>query len=159
VTEPEAGPLAPNAIAEALARNPDAAVLVFPREDGQYASVASDILGLLEEADVRADYATDPMATGVYIQKSADIVLPWILVIVQTLQTTGGVANTVEGLLTMIRWIVGRQPGAKVELRLALTRRPGGGETRKLELIIGRGGLDDQAERTIRDAIDAFVSE
>lgn len=155
-TSPES-PLSTAAIRSALERHPDAAVLVLPRADGQYSGVAADVLGLLEEAGVAADYASDPMATGVHIEKSADIVLPFLLIIAQAIGTAGNVSTTIDGIITTIRWFTQRRPGAIVQLNVGVTRRPDGAEIRKLEMTIGPGGLDERSERAVRNAIDRMV--
>ncbi len=153
-----AEPFSAKMIRKALDNHPDATVIVFPREDGQYSGLATDVLGLLEEAGVTADYATDPMATGVHIEKSADVVLPWLLLVAQAIGTAGDLSNTVDGVIATVRWILERRPGTKVQLKMAVTKRPDGGEVRKLELTCGPGRLDEPTERTIRDAIDRMVS-
>lgn len=151
-------PLSPEAIRAAIDRNPDATVLVMPREDGQYSGVAADVLGLLEEAGVSADYASDPMQSGVHIEKSAEIILPFLLIVAQAIGTAGDISTTVDGILATIRWFFHRRPAATVELNVGVTRRAGGEEVRKLQMTIGPGGLDERTERTIRDAIDRMVS-
>ena len=72
---PTTDPLSAAEIRRALDQYPEASVLVLPRADGQYSGMAADMLGLLEEAGVAADYATDPMATGVHIEKSRVVVV------------------------------------------------------------------------------------
>ena len=44
----------------------------MPRRDGQYSNHSTDVLALLDEAGVAVDYATDPIASGVHAEKSAD---------------------------------------------------------------------------------------
>lgn len=162
MTEPEAeataGTPSTYAVREALALRPTATALVLPRDDGQYDGVAADVLGLLDEAGVVADYASDPMATGVHIEKSADVVLPWILLIAGAVGTAGDLAGTVDGVIFMLRWLLEHRHGAKIELRIAVTRRPDGSETKELKLTAGPGGLDAATERMVRDAIDRMVS-
>jgi hypothetical protein len=65
----------PDLVAAAIARHPDTTILIMPREDGQYSNYSPDILGLLDERGVSVEYASDPMATGVHSEKSAECVL------------------------------------------------------------------------------------
>ena len=130
----------------ALERQPGAQVFVLPRADGQYSNHASDVLGLLEHAGVLADYATDPMASGVFAQKSADVILPSLLIVFSDAATLAG---AIEGVTMVIRWFTGRLPHRTVSVEVAL-QRGADGSTRHVTSI--HGATADEAERLLRQA-------
>jgi hypothetical protein len=130
----------------ALERRPDAQVFVLPRDDGQYASRASDVLGLLHEANVPADYASDPMATGVWAQKSADVILPPLLIVFSDAATLAG---AIEGVTMVIRWFAGKVPHRTVSVKVAM-QRGADGSSRHVTKI--DNATADEAERLLRQA-------
>src|SRR5688572_12186886 len=100
-------------IEQARSRRPDATVFILPRHDGQYSNHASDTLALLEEAGVAVDYATDPMAAGVHGEKSADLILPPLLVLFSDAATLAG---AIDGIIYVTRWFIGQVPGRTVSV-------------------------------------------
>jgi len=130
----------------AIGRRPDGRVFVLPRSDGQYNSRASDVLGLLDEAGVPADYATDPMATGVYAQKSADVILPPLLIVFSDAATLAG---AVEGVAMVFRWFAGKVPQRTLSVEVAM-QRGADGTSRHVTKIYG--ATADEAERLLRQA-------
>ncbi|MGQ0804991.1 MAG: hypothetical protein ACT4PI_14165 [Actinomycetota bacterium] len=131
---------------KALERRPDAQVFVLPRADGQYSNHASDVLGLLDEVGVPADYATDPMATGVFAQKSADVILPPLLIV---FSDAAALAGAIEGVTMVIRWFTGKLPHRTVSVEVALQRGVDGSSRHVTKID---GATADEAERLLRQA-------
>lgn len=130
----------------ALERRPDGQVFVLPRDEGQYSNRASDVLGLLDEAGVPADYATDPMAAGVFAQKSADVILPSLLIVFSDAATLAG---AIEGVTMVFRWFAGKLPEHGLSVEVAM-QRGADGSTRHTTKI--RRATADEAERLLRQA-------
>jgi hypothetical protein len=123
--------LNPMVISAALARHPDAAVLVLPRYDGQYSVHASDILGLLREIGLPAAYASDPMAAGEHAEKGADVVLPLLFAV----GAVSDWATTVDGLVFVVKYFLTRVgPTGTVRLRAGYHRTAEGDEYEYVEL-------------------------
>jgi hypothetical protein len=131
---------------QALGRRPDGLVFVLPRADGQYSNHASDVIGLLDEAGVPTDYATDPMTSGVFAYKSADVYLPPLLIVFSDAATLAG---AVEGVAMVIRWFAGKVPHRTVSIEVAM-QRGADGSTRHVTRI--DGATAGEAERLLRRA-------
>jgi hypothetical protein len=133
-------------IASARARRPDAIVFILPRNDGQYSNHATDTLTLLEEAGVAVDYATDPMSTGVHGEKSADIVLPPLLVLFGDAAT---LASAIDGVVHVVRWFTGKVPRRTIALEVLVQQDAGGSSRRRVKI---NGATAEEAERLLRQA-------
>ena len=129
---------------QALERRPGGGVFVLPRQDGQYSNHASDVLGVLDESGVPADYATDPMATGVFAQKSAELILPPLLIIFSDAAT---LAAAIEGVTMVFRWFAGRVPQRLLSVEVVM-QRGADGSTRHVTTI--KDATGDEAERLLR---------
>jgi hypothetical protein len=100
-------------IANGVRAHPEARVLLMPREGGQYAETASDVIALLEEAGVRAEYATDPEAAGIYGLKSADVILPMLVLVGEAKQ----VFDVIDGIVWVTRFFLDRHRGRAIRVR------------------------------------------
>jgi hypothetical protein len=133
-------------IAEARIRRPDVSVFILPRADGQYSNHATDTVALLEEAGVAVDYASDPMASGVHAEKSADVILPPLLILFSDAATLAG---AIEGVTYIVRWFAGRVPHRTVTLDVLVQQGADGSSRRRVRVA---GATADEAERLLREA-------
>ncbi len=85
----------------------------MPREDGQYAETASDVIALLEEADVRAECATNPEAAGIFGRKSADVILPLLVLVGEAKH----MYDVIDGVIWVARYFVDRHRGRRIRVR------------------------------------------
>jgi hypothetical protein len=131
----------------ARSQRPGATIYLLPREDGQYSDHSTDVIALLEEAGVSVDYATDPMAGGVFGLKSADLVLPPLLILVSDAATLAG---AISGVVGLIRWFT-RDSGGRRSVSVEVTiQRDAGGSSRRTVSIAGASA--DEAERLLKQA-------
>ena len=130
----------------ARARRPDAVVFLLPGVDGQYSNHATDVLALLEESGVPVDYATDPMAAGVYAQKSADLVLPPLLIV---FGDVASLASAVSGVIAMIRWLAGRPGRSRVTVEVTIQQDADGSSRRQVRIA---NATADEAEVLLKQA-------
>ena len=137
-----------SAVAEAFAAHPDVEVLVFPRPaDGRYSHIAPDVVGILDEAGLAADYATDPLEAGTYTYKSIDVDLGAIVGIAST---AGHLIGLVGGIVELVRFFL-RQPGRKVIVDIGRKR----GDDVDWVHIEAQGSPDDGAA-VVREVMKAF---
>jgi hypothetical protein len=130
----------------AVSRRPDVDVAILPRADGQYSNHATDTLALLEEAGVIADYATDPFEAGVHAEKSADVVLPPLLVI---FSDAANLAGAIDAVAHVILWFLGKRPSGRVSVDVFLQRKQRGASTTRIRI---RNATSDEAIRLLREA-------
>jgi hypothetical protein len=133
-------------IEAARARRPDARVFILPRSDGQYSNHATDTVALLEEAGVVVDYATDPMAAGVHGEKSADLILPPLLVVFSDAAT---LASAIDGLIHVVQWFAGRVPRRTIGLKVVVQRDADGSSRRQVTI---NGASAEETVRLLREA-------
>jgi len=131
-------------IASATARRPDGAVFILPRADGQYSHHATDVIALLEEVGVSVDYATDPMASGVHAEKSAELVLPPLVILFSDATT---LASALDGVTFVVRWFLEHRPGGRVSVKVDLQRGTDGSSRRRVAI---ESATADEAERLLR---------
>ncbi len=133
-------------VLSALQRRPGATVFILPRADGQYSNHATDTVALLEETGVVVDYATDPMATGVHAEKSADLILPPLLVIFSDAKALW---SAISGVLYVIRWFSDHRSNHRVSIDVTLQQGSDGSSRRTVGI---KGATADEAERLLRAA-------
>lgn len=133
-------------IAQARERRPEGVVFILPRSDGQYSNHATDTLALLEEAGVAADYVSDPMAAGVHAEKSADLILPPLLVLFSDAATLAG---GIEGVIYVVRWFTGKLPHRTVTLDVLVQHGADGSSRRRVKVA---GATAEEAERLLQEA-------
>jgi hypothetical protein len=136
--------------ARALGGSPaGAAVVVLPREDGQYSDHAPDVVALLEEAGVPATYATDPRTAGTYGQKTAETLLPPLLIV---LSDAASVITVAQGIVHVVRWFLdGRPKGHKVVVVDVTFQRDEDGESRSVHVSADQMSVGE-LERVLREA-------
>ncbi len=130
------------------ARAPDCTVYLLPRDDGQYVNHASDVLALLEESGVSVDYATDPVAAGIHAEKSADLVLPPLLILFSDAATLAG---AIEGVIYVIRWFIGTRNHRHVMVEVTL-QEDADGSTRRTLTLDAEGATVDEVARLLKQA-------
>jgi hypothetical protein len=133
-------------IAEARSQRPGATVYLLPRDDGEYDSHATDVVALLDEAGVAVDYATDPMAAGVYSLKSADIVLPPLVILFSDAATLAG---AIGGVVSLIRWFTEHRARSRVTVEVSMQREADGSSRRTVTV---KAATADEAERLLKQA-------
>lgn len=125
-----------------------ASVIVLPRADGQYSDHASDVVALLEEAGVQATYATDPRTAGTYGEKTAETLLPPLLIVLSDAAT---VIAAVQGVVHVVRWfLTGRPKGHEVVVDIAFERNEDG-ESLSVHVSADQMSVGD-LERVLREA-------
>lgn len=133
-------------ISGALSRRAGATIYLLPRSDGQYANHATDMVALLEEAGVAVDYVTDPMAAGVYAQKSADLVLPPLLIL---FGDAASIASAISGVIAMIRWLTTHSGRSRVSVEVITQLGADGSSRRRISIA---NATADEAERLLKQA-------
>ncbi len=134
-----------------IRQHPDAAVLLMPRKDGQYAETASDVIALLEEAGVRAECATDPEVAGIFGQKSADVILPLLILIGEAKQ----VYDVIDGVIWVARYFADRHRGRRIRVRAGRWIEADR-DVRVVEVDVD-GGTDLDVGNAIREAVKPLL--
>ncbi len=136
-------------VTAALVRSPAAAVLVFPRSDGRYPDEATNVVGLFDEAGVGINYATDPVAAGNYTYKSAEILLPAVVI---ALAQVGDVVGLIEGFVRVVKYYLGRRPKAGLRMDVGVAE---GDSVRWARIEVD--GPPGEAEQMVRDVLDRVL--
>jgi hypothetical protein len=118
-------------VAAAKARRPDAGIFVLPGKDGQYSDHATDVVALLEEAGVVVDYATDPMTAGVHGEKSAETILPALVI---AFGNAASIASAIDGVIWVIKHFAQDRPRHRVVVDVTFEIDPDGTERRSVHV-------------------------